>query len=122
MDKNHDGHITIDEFIRVYLEADELLRKKIETAKQNIDYYKRQYEDNLKKSQETRYSEKLNSYGIMDGSFVNATIVAARNLKSAGITGIVSAYVEVSLDDDQNVKTKVVHNNPNPSWNEKLTL
>lgn len=122
MDKNHDGTITIDEFIRVYLEADEILRKKIETARQNIDYFNRQHEENLKKAQESRLTEKLNSYGIMDGSFVHATVVAARDLKATGITGVVDPFVEVSFDGVQTMKTKVVNDNPNPAWNEKFTL
>jgi len=122
MDKNHDGTITVDEFIRVYLEADEILRKKIETAKQNKDYYQRQHEENQKKSQEARITEKQNSYGIMDGSFVHVTVVAARDLKAVGLSGVVDPFVEVSLDGGQSFKTKVINDNPNPTWNEKFTL
>ena len=54
MDKNHDGQITIEEFIRVYIDADEMLKRKIETARQNKDYFRRQYEENLKKSEEAK--------------------------------------------------------------------
>ena len=121
MDKNHDGQITIEEFIRVYLEADEILKKKIETAKQNKDYFRRQHEENLKKSEEAKYTEKLNAYGIMEGSFAHATVVSARDLQS-GITGVIDPYIELTLDGGQTLKTKVIEDNPDPIWNEKFTL
>lgn len=121
MDKNHDGLITIEEFIRVYLEADEVLKRKIETSKQNKDYFRRQHEENVKKSEEAKLSERLNSYGIMEGSFVHVTVVAARDLTS-GLTGVVDPYVEVTLDGAQALKTNVINDNPDPTWNEKFTL
>lgn len=121
MDKDHNGRITIDEFIRVYLEADEILRRKIETAKQNREYYRRQHEENLKKSEESKATERVNSYGVMEGSFVHVTIVAARDLRS-GLTGLVDPFVDITLDGTQSLKTKVVNSNSNPSWNEKFTL
>ena len=121
MDKNHDGSITIDEFIKVYVEADEILRRKIETAKQNKDYYRRQYDESIKKSEEARLTERLSAAGIMEQSFANVTVVSARDLPS-GFTGVVDPFVEVSLDRTQTLKTKVINDNPNPSWNEKFLL
>lgn len=121
MDKTHDGYFTIDEFIRVYLEADEILRRKIDTAKQNKEHYRRQHEDSLKKSDKARTTERVNAYGIMEGSFVYVTIVSAHDLR-AGLTGVVDPFVEVTLDRSHPSKTKVINDDHNPTWNEKFTL
>ena len=41
MDKNYDGKVDVDEFIKVFWEAEEILQTKIENSKKFIeDYYK----------------------------------------------------------------------------------
>ena len=41
MDKDYDGKITVDEFIKVFLEAEEILRSKIENSRKYLeDYHK----------------------------------------------------------------------------------
>jgi len=39
MDKNYDGKVEADEFIKVFLEAEEILQSKIENSKRFIDDY-----------------------------------------------------------------------------------
>jgi hypothetical protein len=39
MDKNYDGKVETDEFIKVFLQAEEILQSKIENSKRFIDDY-----------------------------------------------------------------------------------
>lgn len=121
MDKNHDNQVTINEFIKVYIEADEILIKKIETAKINKDYYKKQEEDCLKKAEEAKLNERYTSYGITQNSIVHVVIIEAKSLKPAGFVGTSQTYVEASLDRQQIAKTKAVQG-IEPIWNEKFTF
>jgi len=41
MDKNYDGKVDVDEYIKVFLEAEEILQTKVDNSKKFIDeYYK----------------------------------------------------------------------------------
>ena len=122
MDKNHDGNINIQEFIKVYIEADEILNKKIETAKANKDYYKKQQEECLTKAEEVKQTEKLNMYGIMEGSFLDISIIEARGLRAPNIGGPIDIFIEITLDEQQGNRTKAVRNTPDPQWDEKFSL
>jgi hypothetical protein len=122
MDKNHDGTVTINEFIKVYIEADEILNKKIETAKSNKEYYKKQQEECLRKAEEAKQSEKMNMYGVMEGSFVDASVIEAKGLRSPSLGGPAEVYIEVTLEDGQLTKTKSARNNQDPRWEEKMSF
>ena len=98
MDKNHDNRITVNEFIKVYIEADEILRKKIDTAKVNREYYRKQQEDCLKKAEEARMNERQTAYGISQNSIVHIVVIEARQLKTSGFTNTINPFVEVSMD------------------------
>ena len=121
MDKNQDNRVTINEFIKVYIEADEILRKKIETAKINKEYYRKQEEDCLKKAEEAKLNERYTPYGITQNSIVHVVIIEAKSLKPAGFVGISQSYVEASLDRQQIAKTKAIPG-AEPIWNEKFTF
>lgn len=121
MDKNHDNKVTINEFIKVYIEADEILRKKIETAKINKEYYKKQQDECLKKADEARANEKLTSYGITQNSIAHVVVMEAKGLRPGSYQAAQSLFVEVSLDRQQVAKTKVLAV-PDPVWNEKFTF
>ncbi len=120
MDKNADGEITVNEFIKTYIEADEILRKKAETAKINKDYYQRQYEECVKKAEDARATERYTAAGITQGSVVHVVVIEARpNRPAFGNAG--AYYVEVSLDRQQITKTKVLAG-IDPQWNEKFSF
>ena len=122
MDKNHDGAVNIQEFIKVYIEADEILNKKIETAKANKEYYKKQQEECLKKAEEAKQTEKLNMYGIMEGSFVDVSIIEARGLRAPNLGGPIDIFIEMALDEQQTNRTKAIRNISDPKWDEKFSL
>lgn len=54
MDKDYNGRVTIDEFIKVYLEAEEILRSKIENSRQHLEEYHRQLREASAKYDEIR--------------------------------------------------------------------
>jgi len=45
MDKNYDGSVTIDEFLDVFLQAEEILSSKIKKADSNIASYEKEIRD-----------------------------------------------------------------------------
>ena len=50
------------------------------------------------KLKEIQSTEQLNSYGVMIGSVLTATLVEARELKSGRMTGTVNPYVIISIE------------------------
>lgn len=122
MDKDNNEQVTINEFIKVYIEAEEMLRRKIEAAKINKESYKRQQEECLRRAEEERLNEKLTAYGIAHNSMVHVAILEGKNLKPYGLGGALNPYVEISLDDQQRAKTKVISGGPDVIWDEKATF
>lgn len=45
MDKNNDGKIAVEEFIRVFMKAEDILREKISIRKKYISNYETQKEE-----------------------------------------------------------------------------
>ena len=58
----------MDEFIKVFLEAEDILKSKIENSKKYLQDYNRQRREAAQKLEEIKRTEKLNQYGIMEGS------------------------------------------------------
>lgn len=79
MDKDYDGKVTIDEFITVFLQAEEILQKKIIDSRNSLENQHRQRNEAVLKLQEIERTEKLNNYGISSDSKLNLTIVEGTN-------------------------------------------
>ena len=119
MDSNKDGQVSIDEFLNVYLEqvngiseAIAKLRQQILEKKRDLEGIKEQYEEAVK-------IERINSWGIMEGSLLTVRVVEAQNLTS--ITGKPSASAHL-LCEKQQISTKVIKNDKNPSWDETFSF
>jgi hypothetical protein len=41
MDKDHNGYVSIDEWIKVFLEAEDILKSKIDNSKKYLEDYNR---------------------------------------------------------------------------------
>lgn len=121
MDKDYDGRVTLSEFVTVYLEAEEILTNKIENTRAGIqEYYQKRQEAQIKLEEAVR-SERLNSYGIMEGSTLNLTIVQAQNLQRDEISyNNTNTYVICSCGV-QKFQTNV-SNLLNPVWNENFVM
>lgn len=121
MDKDYDGKVTLSEFITVYLEAEEVLRNKIDNTRIEIqNFHKKKQEASLKLEDSMRM-ERLNSFGIMEGSTMNLTIIQAQNLKRDDLNyNDINTYVICSCGS-QKFQTNN-SNSFNPIWNENFVL
>jgi len=122
MDKNHDNQVTINEFIKVYIEADEMLRRKIEAAKINKESYKRQQEECMRKAEKERLTEQLTAYGIAHNSMVHITVLAASDLPQLNYGETPNPYVEVTLNDQERIKTRIASGARTVEWDEKINF
>lgn len=68
MPKDHNNQITINNFIQTFIDAEEILRQKVENSKKYLEDYHRQRKEAEDKLFEVRQSERLNNKGIMEGS------------------------------------------------------
>lgn len=81
MDKNHDGTVTQQEFIDVFLKAESVLKEKISQCQFVIEDCQRQKQDVVNKRNEAARTEKFNSYNIKEGSVVAITILEVSGLR-----------------------------------------
>ncbi|EAS01187.2 transmembrane protein, putative (macronuclear) [Tetrahymena thermophila SB210] len=72
-----DHPITIDEFIRVYLNAERVLIQKIEQSKEYLQNYQRQARETKNKIQIIKTKEKINDHGISEDSVFNFNVISA---------------------------------------------
>jgi len=80
MDKDYDGRITVDEFINVFLEAEEILNAKIKEIRNIIEDQHRQRNEAFMKLEEIKNTENLNNFGICQNSILNVTAVQINDL------------------------------------------
>jgi len=52
----------------------------------------------MSKLSEIQSTEQMNTYGIMVGSVLTATVIEARELRPARITGGINPYVILSIE------------------------
>jgi hypothetical protein len=119
MDANHDGQVSIDEFLNTYLEQVNGLSEAIARLRQQILEKKRDLEAINEQLEEAKNTERINSWGIMEGSLLTVRVIEAQNLVSA--TGKPSAYTNL-LCEKQQIATKIVKNERNPNWEESFTF
>lgn len=119
MDENKDGQVSIEEFVSTYLnqvnslsEASAQLRQQIQERRRDLNQFEAQLQDSLK-------SERINSWGIMEGSILTLKVIEAQNLVS--LTGRPSSYVSI-LCEKQQIATNVAMDQRNPSWNEEFSF
>eukprot|EP01017_Pseudomicrothorax_dubius_P036248 TRINITY_DN5171_c0_g1_i2.p1 TRINITY_DN5171_c0_g1~~TRINITY_DN5171_c0_g1_i2.p1 ORF type:complete len:456 (+),score=128.33 TRINITY_DN5171_c0_g1_i2:36-1403(+) len=120
MAKSDDGSSTVDEFIKVFLEAEDILSHKVDTADKLLRDYRRQRAEAAAKLEELRRTERVNSYGIMDGSTLTVTVIEAHNLPIS-FQGTPATSVMLSIEG-QRLQTEAVRRGNNPSFGETLTF
>lgn len=121
MDKNNDGRVTVDEFKKVFVEAIEILKNKIENCNKYISDYKRSKEQAILKLEEVKRNERLNQYGIQEGSSLTLFVIEAKELKplDSGVSS--DPFVEVELAGVKKT-TPVQKRTLNPVWNKEFDL
>ena len=121
MDKDQNNMVTADEYIKVFLQAEEVLSTKLNKISLNIEAYIQEKTMVLNDFEETLQIEKLNEYGIMFGSVLEVSIINATELKLNEFNQYnVMSYCLVSCAS-RKFQTKLDDCN-NPVWNESFSL
>ena len=111
-DVNHDGQVSIEEFINGYLEQVNGLSEAVAKFRQQILEKKRELASLNEQLEDARKTERMNSWGIMEGSLLTVRVVEAQNL--ASFAGKPSAYVNL-LCERQQIATKIIKSERNPN-------
>ena len=121
MDKNEDDAITVDEFIRAYVEAEDMIKGRMEDLKEQIRQSTIHLNESKKQLQEAAESEEMNEFGIMKGSQLTVQVIEAKNLKQVGIGGSSNPFVILTCGT-QKIETRKVNRSQTPKWDEAFTF
>jgi len=122
MDRNADGKISVDEFITAYAERE----AQLESMKRDRELSKNDKMQKLRAQQETLRTlgqERVNQFGLSDGSCLTVTVFAAENLPAMDPSALGSSdpYCVLTCDAQQ-IETQVKWDTLNPVWNEAFTF
>ena len=107
----------LNEFSEAFIEVEELYKKKhleILSQKNMHTDQKYEFEDRYK---EAKAIERINSYGIMEGSYLTVRIIEARNLKPMNENNFSDPYAVISIEG-QKEETNFMESTLNPKWDE----
>ena len=115
--------VSVADFIRIYAQAEEILRSKIDTCRSNMENHKKQRDECQKKAEDAKLTESYTAFGIAQNSIVNITILEARGLDgNQSARGTTKLFHEVSFGRKQSTKSKAVAGRDQHVWNEKFTF
>ena len=109
MDKDYDGRITVDEFINVFLEAEEILNNKIKDIRNMIEDQHRQRNEAFMKLEEIKLSENLNEFGICQNSQLNVVAIQISDFVSHNFD---SFYVMIECGEQTTKSNLSYFSNP----------
>ncbi|CAG9315054.1 unnamed protein product [Blepharisma stoltei] len=119
MDVNKDGGVSIDEFINGYLEQVNGLSEAIARYNQTILAKNKELATLREQLEEAKKVERMNTYGIMEGSTFTVRVIEAQNLNV--VTGRPTAYVNL-ICERQQIATKPIPSDKNPNWDETFSF
>jgi len=121
MDKDHNNKVTVDEYIKVFIQAEEVLMNKIQKISTNLAEYQSEHEKVMNDYKNIIEIEKLNEFGIMFGSVLDISIINSSDLRVQNFDSHnLMAYCLLSCSS-RKFQTKL-SNYMNPVWNESFTL
>lgn len=120
MDKDFDGRISIEEFVKVFLEAEEILQNKIDNCKAELQPLYQMKKDFTNKLNDAQKIERINSHGIMEGSALTVGVLQARNVQAYDAEDKCQTYVVVNCGELK-FQTNVA-GGINPTWNENFVM
>ena len=122
MDKDSNEQVTIDEFIRVFIQAEEILQAKIDKARTTRDALRREEEDYTLKAQKAAANEGNVQPGQPQTGITHVNVKEV-NLYNPAQLGNMNLFVEVYLDKQQIAKTKVIDSRYNAlKWEEQFSF
>lgn len=113
--------VPIDEFCYEYSEKVEDYTLKILECKRKIMELRNEVQLLNTQKQETAKAEKINQFGIMEGSVLIVTICEARNLLDTELIGNIDPFV-LLICEGQKIETSYKPDTNNPIWNECFTF
>lgn len=124
MHKTLDGtKSTLTEFIRVFFEAEDILYQKLDLIDHTLEEYRGNHSDALQGLEESRNTERLNQYGIMDGSTLDVTVHTLEGLNDLTRKAPNGLLRVVLVCEGQTLKTNPVQGTfGNTVWNEEFTF
>ena len=121
MDKDHNNRVSVDEYIKIFIQAEEVLNNKIQKICASLEKCQAESERVFNDYNEVMQIEKLNEYGIMFGSVLEVVLINADNLRIHNYNQYnVMAYCLISCAS-RKFQTKLA-NYDNPVWNESFSL
>ena len=121
MDKNEDDAITVDEFLRSYVEAEDMIKQRMEDLREQIRQSTIHLKESKKQLAEAESTEELNEFGIMKGSQLTVQVIEAKNLKPVGMASSSNPSVTLTCDK-QKIETRRVNRSQSPKWDEAFTF
>jgi hypothetical protein len=122
MMQNDQGESTVDEFIKVFMEAEDILQAKIDNANSYLQSYYVQKDEAIQKLEALRKSEVLSVYGIMENSTLTVTVAEMHNLRVNEITNSCYAVAFLECEDQKFQTTQQPANTPDPVLNESFVF
>mgnify|MGYP001038299684 CR=1 FL=1 len=121
MDKNKDSVVTTDEFLWSYVDAEDLIMRRIRELKQELESNDKELQKVKKNLVEARTSEKINKFGVMEGSVLTVHVIEAQNLIPMDRTGSSDPYVVLECEGKK-IQTRYIPQDLNPVWDEVFTF
>mmetsp|Transcript_54168 Transcript_54168/g.61993 ORF Transcript_54168/g.61993 Transcript_54168/m.61993 type:complete len:471 (+) Transcript_54168:954-2366(+) len=121
MDRDRNAMISVEEFINGFMELENQYEKKIDALSEQIQQDKIQRDDTREKLLEAKRTEKVNKYGIMQGSILTVTVERAENLEPMDMTGTSDPYAVVKCEGRKD-KTEYQTATLNPVWGSSFTF
>jgi len=116
--KDHSGRLLVDEFIKVFIEAQDFLTQNLFQTQQHLQEYEAQRLDAIEKLNELRQEESLNQYGIMIGSILTVQVLELKSLERAQFKDV---YVQVTCGENV-FQTEAFPYSNGMEWNEQFNI
>jgi len=113
MDKNNDSIVTTQEFLWSYVDAEDIIMKRIKELRKQIQDKAKQMEECKKKMVQARAVEQMNQHGIMKGSILTVNVIAGQDLIPMDTNGASDPYVILECDGSS-AQTRYIAADLNP--------
>jgi len=118
MNKDQNGYFRIEDFIKVFLEAEDILRQKITNSIELLEDYQKQKAEALEKLSQLQKEEKVNAYGIMLGSMLTVQVLELQHLYPPTFRDL---FVKVDVDSSS-YQTDPTSYQGSAYWNTQFNL
>ncbi|CAD8140848.1 unnamed protein product [Paramecium pentaurelia] len=116
---NQRGQVQLEDFAQVIIEADKVLKKKLNQTEQQIQQYREELKECQQLAQELQYNQKLNPQGVDRDSQLIIVIKQAHNIQYSDYQ---YSYVSVGLDGAEVQTQMSTGDKYNPTFNQQLNF